>query len=131
MHFHGTNVSPNCHSDDVVNTLVDGRESFTYTLNFPFNEPPGLYWYHPHVHGISEAALQGGASGAIVVEGVENLQPAVAGLPQRVLIMRDQVMAPGVVENQNPRSPGHFTELCTHPLSGTDAGHHQYPGGAA
>ena len=34
------------------------------------------------------AALQG----AIVVQGIEKLQPAVAGLPERVLVMRDQVV---------------------------------------
>jgi FtsP/CotA-like multicopper oxidase with cupredoxin domain len=71
-------------------------------LTFPNDEPPGLYWYHPHVHGIAEAAVQGGASGAIVVEGIANLQPAVlgqptasgkvpvSGLPQRILLIRDQ-----------------------------------------
>lgn len=90
LHFHGTNTAPVCHSDEVVHTLVDSGETFTYTVAFPRDEPPGLYWYHPHVHGLSEAAVQGGASGAIIVDGIENLQPAVAGLPSRVLIIRDQ-----------------------------------------
>lgn len=54
-------------------------------------EPPGLYWYHPHIHGVAEAAVQGGASGAIVVDGIESIQPAVTGLPQRLLLMRDQL----------------------------------------
>jgi FtsP/CotA-like multicopper oxidase with cupredoxin domain len=57
---------------------------------FPSNEPPGLYWYHPHVHGIAEHAVQGGAAGAIVVDGIENVQPAVSGLPERILLVRDQ-----------------------------------------
>ncbi len=85
-----------------MSTLVNGGESFLYTVNFPFSEPPGLYWYHPHVYGVSEAVAQGGASGAILVEGIENLQPAVAGLPQRVMIMRDQITAPGVVNTGVP-----------------------------
>lgn len=93
MHFHGTNTPPVCHSDQVVHTLVNAGESFVYSVAFPRDEPPGLYWYHPHVHGISEAAVQGGASGAIVVDGIENVQPAVAGLPARLLVMRDQVVA--------------------------------------
>ena len=38
-------------------------------------------------------AVQGGASGAIIVGGIANLQPAVAGLPERVLIVRDQPVA--------------------------------------
>ncbi len=101
MHFHGTNTSPTCHSDEVIHTLINSGESFTYLLKIPSNEPPGLYWYHPHVHGIAEAAVQGGASGAIVVGGIENLQPAVAGLPERVLLIRDQTVA----GNPNPGGP--------------------------
>ncbi|MGA2409475.1 MAG: multicopper oxidase domain-containing protein [Candidatus Binataceae bacterium] len=92
VHFHGTNTSPVCHQDDVIHTLVNAGQSFTYNVVFPKNEPPGLYWYHPHVHGLSEAAVLGGASGAIVVDGIQNVQPAVAGLPQRVLLVRDHLV---------------------------------------
>ena len=54
----------------------------------PTNAPPGLYAYHGHVHTQAENALLGGASGAIVVQGIENVQPAVAGLPERILMIR-------------------------------------------
>jgi FtsP/CotA-like multicopper oxidase with cupredoxin domain len=93
IHYHGTNVSPTCHSDEVIHTLINSGQTFTYNIAFPSDEPPGLYWYHPHVHGIAEVAVQGGASGAIVVDGIENLQPAVAGLPERLLVVRDQIVA--------------------------------------
>jgi FtsP/CotA-like multicopper oxidase with cupredoxin domain len=95
MHFHGINTSPKCHSDEVIHTLVNSGETFTYNIKVPKDEPPGLYWYHPHVHGVASAAVQGGASGVIVVEGIENIQPAVAGLPQRILIVRDQPLLNG------------------------------------
>ena len=45
------------------------------------------------MHGIAEAALQGGASGAIVVEGITAYEPATANVPQRILLVRDQVVA--------------------------------------
>jgi len=93
VHFHGTNTSPVCHQDEVIHTLINSGETFTYDLKFPGNEPPGLYWYHPHVHGIANAAVLGGASGAIVVDGLEKVQPAVAGLAQRVFVIRDQTVA--------------------------------------
>jgi FtsP/CotA-like multicopper oxidase with cupredoxin domain len=93
IHYHGTNTSPACHSDEVIHTLINSGETFTYDVAFPSDEPPGLYWYHPHVHGISEPAVQGGASGAIIVDGIEDIQPAVAGLPQRVFMIRDQQVA--------------------------------------
>ena len=93
IHYHGTNTSPQCHGDQVIHTVINSGETFNYSLKFPVNEPPGLYWYHPHIHGIAEAAVQGGASGAIIVGGIANFQPAVAGLPERVLVVRDQPVA--------------------------------------
>jgi FtsP/CotA-like multicopper oxidase with cupredoxin domain len=93
IHYHGTNTSPACHQDEVIKTLINSGQTFQYNLAFPTDEPPGLFWYHPHVHGIAEAALQGGASGALIVEGIQNLQPAVKGLRHRVLLVRDQNVA--------------------------------------
>jgi FtsP/CotA-like multicopper oxidase with cupredoxin domain len=93
IHFHGTNTSPTCHQDEVVHTLINSSQTFTYDVRFPADEPPGLYWYHPHAHMLVEAALQGGAAGAIVVEGIQDLQPAVTHLPQRILVIRDQNVA--------------------------------------
>jgi len=89
VHFHGTNTPPVCHQDEVIRTLINSGETFEYDLEIPGDEPPGLYWYHPHVHGIAEAAVQGGASGAIVVDGVQNVNPAVAGLTEQLLVVRD------------------------------------------
>jgi FtsP/CotA-like multicopper oxidase with cupredoxin domain len=95
VHFHGTNTSPKCHSDEVIHTLINSGRTFNYEVKFPADEPPGLYWYHPHVHPIAEAAVQGGASGAIIIDGVEKFQPAVAGLRERVLLIRDQTIPGG------------------------------------
>jgi FtsP/CotA-like multicopper oxidase with cupredoxin domain len=93
IHYHGTNTPPTCHQDEVIHTLINAGETFTYDVAFPSDEPPGLYWYHPHVHGLAERTTQGGATGAIIVDGIEALQPAVAGLPQRVFVIRDQNVA--------------------------------------
>ncbi len=95
VHFHGTNTPPTCHADEVIHTLINSGQTFIYSVPFPSNEPAGLYWYHPHVHGISEASVLGDATGAIIVEGIENLQPKVSGLPARVLLIRDTLL-PGM-----------------------------------
>jgi FtsP/CotA-like multicopper oxidase with cupredoxin domain len=92
IHYHGTNTPPTCHQDEVIKTLINSGETFQYDLHFPLDEPPGLYWYHPHIHGISEPAVQGGATGAIIVEGIENINHNVAGLPERTLIVRDNLV---------------------------------------
>ena len=96
IHYHGTNTSPGCHGDDVIHTMVNAGQSFDYSLLFPLDEPPGLYWYHSHVHGNAEGAVLGGASGAIVVAGIQNVQAATAGIPQRLLVVRDQIVAGGL-----------------------------------
>lgn len=90
IHFHGTNTAPVCGQDEVIKTTINSGQTFQYNLAFPSNEPPGLYWYHPHVHGQAEAAVLGGASGAIVVEGLQNVKLNVAGLRQSILVLRDQ-----------------------------------------
>jgi FtsP/CotA-like multicopper oxidase with cupredoxin domain len=93
IHYHGTTVSPKCHQDQVIHTIINSGEKFQYNVAFPNYAPSGLYWYHTHVHGIAEATVQGGASGALIVSGIQNYQPAVAGLPERVLVIRDQPIA--------------------------------------
>ena len=93
VHYHGTNTSPACHRDEAIHTVINSGQTFQYSLKFPPDQPPGLYWYHPHVHGLAEAAVQGGASGAIIVSGIENVQPLVSGLRERILIIRDQNLA--------------------------------------
>ena len=99
LHFHGLDVPPVCHQDDVIHTLIQpGDRAFEYRLRIPADEPPGLYWYHPHPHGFSERQVLGGASGALIVEGIERAAPVVAGLPERVLILRDQLIG-GVAED--------------------------------
>jgi FtsP/CotA-like multicopper oxidase with cupredoxin domain len=91
LHFHGLYVPPLCHQDDVLNTRVSSDDPpFEYRLQIPPDQPPGVYWYHPHVHGFSNIQVQGGASGALIVEGIERANPSVAGLPERVLVIRDQ-----------------------------------------
>src|SRR4029077_19647980 len=55
LHFHGLAIPPLCHQDETIKTLVEpGDPPFEYRIKIPLNQPPGLYWYHPHVHGFSE-----------------------------------------------------------------------------
>jgi FtsP/CotA-like multicopper oxidase with cupredoxin domain len=99
LHFHGLTIPPVCHQDDVLHTSIQpGDAPFEYRFRIPENEPPGLYWYHPHIHGFTKEQVLGGASGAIIVEGLERADKAVRGLPERVLIIRDQDLL-------NPNAP--------------------------
>ena len=106
LHFHGLNVSPACHQDEVIHTLVQPQQTFDYDVLIPQNEPAGLYWYHPHPHGFSEAQVLGGSAGALIVEGIENFNSVVAGLPSQTFIIRDQSLR--AAENALPGTkPAH------------------------
>ncbi len=99
LHFHGLTVPAVCHQDDVLKTSIQpGDPPFQYKFRIPENEPPGLYWYHPHIHGFSKIRVLGGASGAMIIEGIERANKEIAGLPERVLIIRDQDLL-------NPNAP--------------------------
>jgi len=96
IHYHGLNIPPTCGADDVLNTALQpagdapGNVSkFTYDFRIPANEPPGLFWYHPHIHGIAQEHLLGGMTGVFVVEGMERFFPEVKGLRERILVLRD------------------------------------------
>ncbi|HEY3852684.1 MAG TPA: multicopper oxidase domain-containing protein [Steroidobacteraceae bacterium] len=91
LHFHGLTIPPVCHQDDVLKTSIQPSDApFEYRFRIPPDEPPGLYWYHPHIHGFTTKQVLGGASGALIVEGIERAEPRAAGLPERVLVIRDQ-----------------------------------------
>jgi FtsP/CotA-like multicopper oxidase with cupredoxin domain len=91
LHFHGLTIPAVCHQDDVLKTVISpGDPPFEYRFRIPPDEPPGLYWYHPHIHGFSKVQVLGGASGALIIEGIERANKEVAGLPERVLVIRDQ-----------------------------------------
>ena len=99
LHFHGLTIPPVCHQDDVLHTTVEpGDAPFTYRFRIPQDEPPGLYWYHPHIHGFSKQQVLGGASGALIVEGIERARSELAGMPERVFVIRDEDLA-------NPNAP--------------------------
>jgi FtsP/CotA-like multicopper oxidase with cupredoxin domain len=100
IHFHGLNVPPVCHQDDVIKTSVPANSPpFQYSLQIPANEPPGLYWYHPHPHGYTKKQVIGGAAGALIVSGLQDSRPEVAGLPQRVFVIRQQLLHNGSDES--------------------------------
>lgn len=99
LHFHGLAIPPICHQDEVLTTSVFPSDlAYEYRVQIPANQPPGLYWYHPHLHGFSKVQVLGGASGALIVEGIERVIPALAGLPERVIMIRDQDLL-------NPNAP--------------------------
>ena len=90
LHFHGLHVSPRFPQDDVLNMMAMPGETLNYTVTISLDQPPGLYWYHPHPHGESHRQVLDGMSGAIVVEGIDRYVPEVRKLRERVLVIRER-----------------------------------------
>jgi suppressor of ftsI len=66
LHFHGLHVSPNAPQDDALSMMASPGQTLHYSVEVPPQQPPGLYWYHPHPHGESYVQDLDGMSGAIV-----------------------------------------------------------------
>jgi suppressor of ftsI len=66
VHYHGFQVTPLAPGDDVFLDVAPGA-AFLYDFALPADHPPGLYWYHPHVHPGVNRDIAGGLSGALVV----------------------------------------------------------------
>jgi FtsP/CotA-like multicopper oxidase with cupredoxin domain len=96
LHLHGFAVPPIAPQDEVMMGCADpavgdtgcGHREITYHYQIPSDMPPGLYWYHPHVHGEVQAQMLAGLSGAIVVEGPDDRAREEVGIEDRVFIVR-------------------------------------------
>ena len=83
-------------------------DTVDYTYAIPKNHPSGVFWFHPHVHGISLNQISAGLAGIITVGQVsdylctrdycEDFQHAV---PQRHMILKDaQILQDGTLKDQ-------------------------------
>lgn len=83
VHFHGLNVSPLQPGDDIIDVAIAPGADYRYVIDIPKNEPGGMYWYHPHVHGEAKQAVKAGLTGAILIvpNGHERVD-------ERVLVIR-------------------------------------------
>ena len=93
--FDGLNLPPDCRQGEVSKTTIENTDpAFEYQVKIPKDNPPGMYLYHPHRQGSTTLQVNGGASGVLIVGGMEKVKPEVAGLPERVLVIRQQFDEP-------------------------------------
>ena len=89
IHFHGMDVSPLPPGDNVFINISPGK-SFQYKVNIPDDHPQGLHWYHSHLHTFVDPQILSGLSGMLIVDGgIESHYPELAGLRQRVMVLKD------------------------------------------
>lgn len=101
LHLHGLHVSPQANGDNVFVTVNPG-ESFDFEYQLPADHPPGVYWYHPHHHGVVAGQRAGERAG--------HCQDCFPGLyrPLRVPLPRPGSRGPG--NDGRDRSPLTMTE---------------------
>ena len=117
IHTHGMLVSPSLPSPSVANPIfgdsvfvlsfnsVNGvpditpashihgdvqMDSIDYQIPIPAGHPAGLYWFHPHAHGIALNQVSAGLSGIITIGQVNDYIPNLpASIETRHLILKD------------------------------------------
>ncbi|MGA2549662.1 MAG: multicopper oxidase family protein [Burkholderiaceae bacterium] len=88
IHFHGYQGSPLGASDN-MHILVNPGETFDYAVTIPLTQPPGLYWFHSHMHHEAERQVMRGLSGTLIVEGLTDQFPALKGITERLLVFKE------------------------------------------
>lgn len=94
LHFHGYHGSPLSPGDN-VHILVQPGQSYDYVLKIPVDQPPGLYWYHAHIHHRSEHQIMGGLSGMMQVVGLEDQFPELKGVQHAIFALKEYVFDQG------------------------------------
>ncbi len=88
LHFHGLRVSPLNRGDNMHIVVAPGAAQ-DYVFRIPADHPPGLYWYHDHLHHMAERHVTSGLSGTILIDGFASQFGGLADLPQKLLVLKD------------------------------------------
>nr|WP_255633252.1 multicopper oxidase family protein [Demequina sp. TTPB684] len=91
LHTHGLLVSPEDNGDNPFLSIGPG-EAFDYNIHLPDDHPAGVFWYHPHRHGLVADQVFGGLYGAIVVDDEDW-----SGGAPRVAVVSDTTLSRGGV----------------------------------
>ena len=91
LHLHGLGVWPSGNSDNVLLSIPPGRSNH-YDFAIPTTQSQGLYWYHPHIHGLADAQIYNGLAGFLIVGRGDGNYAQFDGLVQHQLALRYNVV---------------------------------------
>lgn len=113
FHFHGSHVTPQGISDNVLREMEPGK-SYDVEIDIPSDHTRGSYWYHPHHHGSADIQVVSGMAGMIVVEGDFAEVPEIASAAEHVLVFSQSVFDEfGMTENFDTVFPEGATRFFT------------------
>jgi FtsP/CotA-like multicopper oxidase with cupredoxin domain len=88
LHVHGLHVSPEHNGDNPFVTVEPGS-TFDYDYQLAPDHPSGMFWYHPHHHGMVADQIFGGLYGAIIVDEPQGESGSIPITRERVLVISD------------------------------------------
>ena len=107
--YNSANGSPAPQMHEHGSVVMDAAD---YRIEIPKNHPSGLYWFHPHIHGLSLNQVSGGLAGIITIGNVSDYargDAVPAPVPEsqvRHLILKDiQVLAAGTIKFHRGSAP--------------------------
>ncbi len=112
--------------------LVQGAAEYEY--NIDATHPPGLMWFHPHLHGVSLNQVTAGLAGALTIGSAEDqcadsaCVNAVTQSSVRHIVLKDTQVASGGVLSTQP-DPGFCDGAPASPRQGTCPGQAPFTGG--
>lgn len=121
IHYHGLHVSPKGESDNVFQVFKSGAGPRASIVDLPENHPVGTFWYHAHMHGISESQVNGGLSGMLIVEGLEQtINTEIRDADQRQFALREvRTLGDGTIDRSTTTVPQTTTTTAPPPTAQT------------
>ncbi len=97
IHFHGFHVDPGGDSDNVFRHILPG-ETGNYVVEVPETHDQGVFWYHSHMHTMSESQVFQGLSGMILIGDTRRLLPErFRDVKRRMLALKDLQVENGAI----------------------------------
>lgn len=109
LHVHGLEVAPHLFeplgTSDPLAPMISippegGHKSYDFVI--PDDQPPGLFWYHPHKHGSTAVQAVSGMAGAILIRGDIDEVPEIKAAKDHLLVIQDI----GLFPTDNPAADG-------------------------
>ncbi|EPX83582.1 multicopper oxidase [Salipiger mucosus DSM 16094] len=114
LHMHGLEIAPHIFeplgTSDPLAPMISvppegGQKS--YSVIIPEDQPPGLFWYHPHKHGSTAVQAVSGMAGAILIRGDLDEVPELKAAQEHILVVQDI----GLFPTDNPDKDGAGTYI--------------------
>lgn len=105
LHLHGLEIVP--HLFEPVGTSAATADMIaippgadkSYTFQIPADQPPGLFWYHPHHHGSTVVQAVSGMAGGLIIYGDIDEVPAIKAARDIPIIVQDIGLFPSETED--------------------------------